>query len=152
MILNTPPEYNKYENAKRLREGLENHIRVVADKAMEKFGEISSMDILEKLLEYNEVVRFPATVIFDDEISDKCEPVRVERQMETPEEKYIIIINPTFKERERDIISLVLYSIVKINYGKIAKVKEAELFASLLLGISEDEYHYRYENLKKEIT
>ncbi len=151
-IHNTPPEYNKYENAERLREGLENHVLLVAEKAFAKFGNIASIDTLERMLDYNEVVRFPATIVFGDENLDKGVPVKVERIPETSDEKYAITINPVFKEREKDVIALVLYSIVKINYGKIAKEKEAELFASLLLGIGQDDYHDLYDKLKNEVS
>ena len=45
MITHTPPpEYDKKENAKRLREGLENHIRFVSEKAITKHGRPESLE------------------------------------------------------------------------------------------------------------
>jgi len=150
-IRNTPPEYNKYENSKRLREGLENHILFVADKVACKVGRINSLQKLEELLAYNEAVRFPASIEFDKGKLHEGEPVRVDRVSPEGEEKYIITLHPCFKGREEDIIALVLYSIVKINYGKIAKEEEAQLFASTVLGIDRDEYGRHYERLTKEV-
>ena len=153
MISHTPPpEYDKKENAKRLREGLENHIRFVAEKAMNKHGRPESLEILDRLLEDNEIVRFPSTLIFDDAELKKGEAVKLDKIEDGADEKYQITIHPAFLKRDKDIIALVLYQIVKINYGKIAKERESLLFASSLLGIKEDIYQTQINELLTEIS
>ena len=153
MISHTPPpEYDKKENAKRLREGLENHIRFVVEKAINKHGRPESLETLNRLLEDNEIVRFPSTLIFDDAELKKGEAVKLDKIADDADEKYRIIIHPAFLERDKDVIALVLYQIVKINYGKIAKEKESLLFASSLLGIKEDIYQTQINELLTEIS
>ncbi len=153
MITHTPPpEYDKKENAKRLREGLENHIRFVAEKAINKHGRPDSLEILNRLLEDSEIVRFPSTLIFDDAELKKGEAVKLDKLADGADEKYQIIIHPAFLKRDKDIIALVLYQIVKINYGKIAKEKESLLFASSILGIKDEIYQTQINELLTEIS
>lgn len=147
-----PPEYNKKENAKRLREGLENHILFISRRGRAKYPELDSIETFKELLSDPEVVRFPAVLEFDTENTDNHRCVAVDRLSEAPEENYRISIHPYFKGRERDVVALALYVIVKINYGKIAKEKEAELFASNMLGIGTEEYHEWIERLSVEIN
>ena len=149
MMHNPPPEYNKKENAKRLREGLENHIMVVAEKSMIKFGSIDTLDRLKEFLEHHEVVRFPAKWSFGDDLGPG-QFARLDQNTENEDDGFTIKVNPAFEGMERDIIAAVLYMIVKVNYGKIAKNNEAELFGSSVLGIKRDEYHEWIERLKKE--
>ena len=153
MITHTPPpEYDKKENAKRLREGLENHIRFVSEKAINKHGRPESLETLNRLLEDNEIVRFPSSLIFDDAELKEGEAVKLDKIADDTDEKYRIIIHPAFLERDKDVIALVLYQIVKINYGKIAKEKESLLFASSLLGIKDEIYQTQINELLTEIS
>lgn len=153
MIPHTPPpEYDKKENSKRLREGLENHIRFVSEKAINKHGRPESLDTLTRLLSDNEIVRFPTSIILDDAELKEGEAVKLDKIADDTDEKYRIIIHPEFSGRDKDIVALVLYQIVKINYGKIAKEKEALLFASSLLGIKEDVYKAQIKELFEGIS
>ena len=153
MITHTPPpEYDKKENAKRLREGLENHIRFVSERAINKHGRPESIEALSRLLEDNEIVRFPTSILFDDAELNSGEPVKLDKIADGVDEKYRIIIHPVFSDREKDLVALALYQIVKINYGKIAKEKESLLFASSLLGIKEDAYKTQIKELFEEIS
>ncbi|MDT8317092.1 MAG: hypothetical protein RQ824_03740 [bacterium] len=147
-----PPEYDKKENAKRLREGLENHIRFVSEKAVNKYGRPDSMDVLSRILEDAEIVRFPTSILFDVARLGAGEAVKLEKTGDGQDESYQIIVHPVFEEREKDIIILVLQEIVKVNYGKIAKEKESLLFASSLLGMEEDAYQSRIKELSSEIS
>lgn len=147
-----PPEYDKKENAKRLREGLENHIKFVSEKAVKKHGRPVSFETLSRLLGDNEIVRFPTSIIFDDAELSGGEPVKLERLGDGADEKYRIIIHPAFAHRDKDLVALAIYQIVKINYGKIAKEKEALLFASSLLDIEEDLYKEQLNGLLNEIS
>ncbi len=110
-----PPEYDKKENSKRLREGLENHIRFVSEKAINKHGRPESLDTLTRLLEDNEIVRFPTSIVFDDAELKEGEVIKLDKIADDTDEKYRIIIHPAFSGRDKDIVALVLYQIVKIN-------------------------------------
>lgn len=147
----TPEEYDKKKNAQRLREGLENHIRFVAGKTLEKYGDIDSLEVLRKLLEDREIVRFGTKLIFDSEQLPEGGAAGLQPLGDEPGEGYFICLHPVFEEREEDIIALALYTIPKINYGKIAKEREAELFGSILLGIEQAEYRDRVERLRSEV-
>jgi len=147
-----PPEYDKKENAKRLREGLENHIRFVSEKAVKKYGRPDSMDVLSRMLEDNEIVRFPASVLFDDAGLEAGEPVKLIKVGKGQDERYEIIVHSGFERREKDVIALVLHEVVKVNYGKIAKEKESLLFASSILGMEEEAYRSRMKELASEIS
>ncbi len=149
--MQTPEEYNKKENAKRLREGLENHIYFVAEKARDKYLPLDSLEALKRVMEDREVVRFPATLAFDEADLGSGEAARVD-QVPGDEESYKISVHPRFETREADAVALALYTIVKINYGKIAKEKEALLFGSLLLGITEEVYAERLKELRDEVA
>ena len=145
-----PEEYNKKENAKRLREGLENHIYFVAEKARHKYLPLDSLEALKRVMEDREVVRFPATLTFDEAELGSGEAARVD-QTDSEEESYRISVHPRFEARQADAVALTLYTIVKINYGKIAKEKEALLFGALLLDMTEEAYAERLKKLRDEI-
>lgn len=147
-----PPEYDKKENSKRLREGLENHILFVSQKAVNKYGRPDSMDVLNRMLEDAEIVRFPTKIIFDSAELKAGEIVKLDKIEDDADEKYQINIHPAFLKRDKDVIALVLHEIVKINYGKIAKEKEALLFASSLLGIKDEIYQTQINELLTEIS
>ena len=147
-----PPEYDKKQNAARLREGLENHIRFVSEKAVNKHGRPNSMGVLSQMLEDNEIVRFPTSILFADGELKEGEPIKLNKIGEGQDERYQIIVHPIFERREKDIIALVLHEVVKVNYGKIAKEKESLLFASSLLGMEEEAYQSRIKELFSEIS
>jgi len=148
---NTPPEYDKKLNAQRLREGLENHILMVAEKAFMKHGKIDSIDSFLELLNNREIVRFPTTIDFNDLTLKDKQCSKLDKIKETDDECYRITLHPHFRGRDKDIIALALYQIVKVNYGKIAKEKEGLLFGASILAIGEDEYKEWLTKLESEI-
>lgn len=147
-----PPEYDKKLNAQRLREGLENHILMVAEKAVSKHGQIDSLDTFVDVLNNREVVRFPTAIDFNDHVLENNKCSKLDKVSDGNDECYCIILHPLFKNRDKDIIALALYQIVTINYGKIAKEKEALLFGSSVLGISEEEYKALLTRLESEVS
>ena len=144
-------DYDKKENAKRLREGLKNHILFVADKGRSKYGDISSLSTLQKFLQDPDVVRYATTLVFDADKLEKGTLLSLKPAGEDGEE-FCIYLHPLLQKREHDAIQVALSSVVSINYGKIAKEYEAELFASQMLGITEENYHSRMESLKDELS
>jgi hypothetical protein len=144
-------DYDKKENAKRLREGLKNHILFVADKGRAKYGDISSLSTLQKFLQDPDVVRYATTLVFDADKLAKGTLLSLKPAGEDGEE-FCIYLHPLLQKREHDAIQVALSSVVSINYGKIAKEYEAELFASQMLGITEEDYHSRMESLKDELS
>ena len=145
-------DYDKKQNAKRLREGLENHVILVAGKGKAKYKDITSLETAEKILLDPDIVRFPATFIFDNEHLKANQFVGVKPVEDNQSEEYSIVIHPLLQNREEDAIKAILYAIVNINYGKIAKEYEAELFASSILGISKEDCHLWAEKLKNELS
>lgn len=148
---NYPPEYDKKLNAQRLREGLENHIRMVAEKALSKYGKIDSFETFLEMLDDREIVRFPSIIDFKDPAGKEKHCVRLDKMGEEDNECYQISLHSHFRGRDKDVIALSVYHLVKINYGKIAKGKEALLFGSLLLNITEDEYKKWIKKLEDEV-
>jgi len=148
--MNTPPEYDKKKNSRRLREGLRGHVEMVARRGQAKYPEMGKLDDLYQMIRDPEIVRFPTTIVFDGDGSSTGEAVKVEQAHDMQDESYIITLNNNLREREADAVALALYVIVKINYGKIAKKEEAEDFGSILLGMSREDYGSKVESLIKE--
>lgn len=143
-------EYDKKENAKRLREGLKNHIFFVAEKGKSKYGKISSLDTLQEFLQDPDVVRYPTTFTFDTDKLEKGTLVSL-KPVGDDGDQFCIYLHPLLQNREEDAIHAALSTIVSVNYGKIAKEYEAELFASQILGITEEDYHLRMKSLKRNL-
>jgi len=148
--MNTPPEYDKKKNSRRLRDGLRAHVEMVARRGRAKYPSMEKLEDLYSMIRDPEIVRFPTTVVFVGDDSSSGEAVRVERGHGTQDESYIISLNDSFREREADAVALALYVVVKINYGKIAKKEEAEDFGSILSGMSRKDYGNKVEYLIKE--
>lgn len=145
-------DYDKKENAKRLREGLKNHVVFVAEKGRSKYQEITSLETVQQILNDPDIVRFPATFEFCDKNLNSSQFVSLNSVEDNPTEKFVISLHPLLQNRIEDSVKAVLYTIVNINYGKIAKEYEAELFVSLFLGIKADDYHVWTEALKEELA
>ena len=138
-------------NAQRLREGLTNHIRLVAGRGREKYKDLDTIETLKRFLKDSEVVRFRTELQFDENGSKEDRAVRVDKVSDDPE-SYRITVHPIFKGREKDVAALALSRVVKINYGKIAKEKEAALFVSTLLDMEPKRYSKWYADLNEEVA
>ncbi|MDH3974535.1 MAG: hypothetical protein OEV42_09680 [Deltaproteobacteria bacterium] len=149
---NYPPEYDKKLNAQRLREGLENHIMMVTEKSLSRYGKMDSLETFLEALNNREVVRFPTVIDYNELALEDNQSSRLDRVNNGKDECYCITLHPRFKGRDEDVIALALYRIVKINYGKIAKEKEALLFGSSILGIDEDAYEAWLTRLENEVN
>ena len=148
--MNTPPEYDKKKNSQRLREGLRGHVEMIAQRGRLKYPSMEKLEDLYKMISDSEILRFPTSIVFVEDALSPREAVKLKRNHDTQDESYIISLNSSLRKRELDAVMLALYVIVNINYGKIAKKEEAEMFGSALLGVSTETYGSRVESLKKE--
>lgn len=96
-----------------------------------------------------EFIRFPTKLLFDKTILEKGQFATAFKNENTSE--YIIYIHPYFKKQLDVIPALVLYHLVVVNYGDFANYEDAEIFASTVLNMDQEEYYQYICNLTDQI-
>ena len=88
-------------------------------------------------------MRFPTELRFDAELLRPGEFGWAQQLGDRPSEGFALVIHPSFRQREEDLPLLMAYQIVAINYLDLANGDEAEVFASILLGLDREAYYQR---------
>ena len=126
------------------QQALKDHVLERARFALQKWGPGINYDITLLLLQDREVVRYDTELAFD---SAPLEPGEFGHALplgDHPKDGFRLCIHPWFEARTEDLPQLILYHLVRINYGDIATDEEAELFGATLLEIEPEAY---YQNL-----
>jgi len=96
---------------------------------------------LSRLLQDRVCVRYPCEIKFDASSLQPGECIFPMAQGEKPEDGYVLHVHPRFMARLEEVVPLVLYQLVLVNYGPFASAEDAEFFGSAALGISREEYY-----------
>ena len=132
-------------------EALQSHLVERAFKARKRYGPVIDMAAMQALLEDREFVRFPTTISFDAEPLGVNEFAWAKPMGERPSDGFTIVVHPFFEGATADLPLLIAYQLVAVNYLDLATANEAEVFASTLLGIEQEEYYRRVCELTDSI-
>ena len=134
------------------RRALRDHVIEKALVAREKYGESIDESTLGELLADPEVVRYPTSIRFDAEPLEAGEFAYVEPLGPKPSDGFCVVVHPRYQGRGHVVPLLVLYQLVRVNYGEIASHEEAELFGATVLGKDVDDYYETLCRLADELS
>jgi hypothetical protein len=123
------------------QQALKDHVLERARFALRKWGPNIDYDKTLLLLQDRDVVRYETELAFDGAPLHPGEFGYAEPLGEDPEQGFRLCLHPCFENRPQDLPLLILYHIVRINYGDIATDEEAELFGSTLLELEPEAYY-----------
>jgi hypothetical protein len=123
------------------REALRDHVIQKAQAARLKYGLHIDAEVIMKMLDDREVVRYPTGVRFDAGPLQPGEFAYAQPLGARPADGYCLYVHPHFERQPEILPLLIAYHIVDINYGEIATAAEAELFGATLLGLEVDTYY-----------
>lgn len=133
------------------------HIAEKAKVIRAKYGPTVDYPVLINILEDRKCVRCPVSIEFDSsQIDSGLFAVTQEIVAEQDDEYcapagYIITLHEHFKNRFDILVPLILYQLTVVNYGDIATYEDAEIFASGILGIEQDDFYELICRLTDEI-
>ncbi len=132
-VNNIPPE--------AAREAFLEHVRRKAMDAHEAYGpQLTGPDML-RLLEDEQVVRYPTSVHFDDSALQQHEFAFAKALGFHTSDGFALCIHPVFKDTPDAWPFLMSYHIPVINYGDLVDAEVSEVFGATLLGIDQEEYY-----------
>ena len=123
------------------QQALAEHAREMGCDLRAKYGALTDHSSLLRLLEDSDFVRFPVTLMFE---SRRIEPGLfgfVEGVSDNPSDGYTLVLHPHFQDRAEDLAALVLYQLVKVNYGDFATCHDAECFGAAVLDMEQEAYY-----------
>jgi len=127
--------------AEDARQSLNAHLAAKGAELGEKYGPQISWRALQQLLQDRSAVRYPCEVTFDATPLRKDEFAHAEAKGDRPEDGYTIYVHPFFMTQLPQVPLLVLYQLVRVNYGEFASSDDAETFGASALGWSKEEYY-----------
>lgn len=123
------------------KESLNAHVSVKGREIRGKYGsEIGWMELL-RILSDRSVVRYPCEIVFGAEPLLEGEFAHPVPNGENPQSGFRIYVHPFFAHQLARVPYLVLYQLVRVNYGEFASADDAEAFGAGALGLSRDEYY-----------
>jgi hypothetical protein len=131
----------KQFKTEHVRRSLSADLAAKAAKIRQKYGPEIGWDELQKVLDDRECVSVPCEIRFD---SGPLLPGEFGHSIAKglrPEQGFIIYLHPLYASQLARVPYLVLHQLVLINYGDSATADDAEMFGSLALGLSKDEYY-----------
>jgi hypothetical protein len=136
------------ENYQPLKLTLEDGRRALAvhcldqgHKLRQKYGKAIGYDLLKTILKDETFVRHPVRLVFDSTKVEEGMFALAERVSLDASAGFIIYLHECFKQRPGDLLALVFYHLVAVNYGEFATHNEAEEFGSSALGMEKEEYY-----------
>lgn len=110
-------------------------------EVLEKFGPRIGWRELLGIVEDRSVVRYPCEIVFDAKPLLEGEVAHAEPKGEQPGEGFTVYVHPFFMTQLENVPHLVLYQLVRVNYGEFASPDDAETFGANALGLSKDDYY-----------
>jgi hypothetical protein len=127
--------------AQDARLSLNAHVAAKGEAIRAKYGPRIGWQELLRLLEDREHVRYPCAIVFDSTPLNPGEFAHPVARGERPEDGYAMHVHPVFLTQLPRVPYLVLYQLVRVNYGEFASADDAETFGAAELGLSKDEYY-----------
>ncbi len=133
------------------KQSLNSHAAVKGVEVFEKYGPRIGWDQLLRILEDRTVCRYPCEVVFDAENLEAGEFAFPVAKGEKPEDGFTVCVHPHFEAEPDRVPFLVLYQLVRVNYGDFASPEDAETFGAYAFGLSKDEYYRTLCEMADEI-
>jgi hypothetical protein len=127
------------------------HVAAKGAEIREKYGPCLGRKELLRILEDRACVRYPCEVVFDAGPLEPGEFAHPVAKGARPEDGFTMHVHPFFMTQPERVPSLVLYQLVRVNYGEFASADDAETFGAAALGLSKDEYYKALCEMADEI-
>jgi hypothetical protein len=134
------------------KESLNLHVASKGDEIREKYGTDIGWNELVEILNDRTVVRYPSEVVFDNAPLLEGELAHAEPNSENPQDGYKIFVHPFLSLQLSRVPHVVLYQLVRVNYGEFASPDDAETFGATVLGLAKDDYYHLLCAITDEIT
>lgn len=126
-----------------VRESLNAHVAAKGAEIFEKYGPHIGWAELNQILADRACVRYPCQIQFDAtplQPGEFAYPVALGMR---PEEGFTMHVHPFFMTQLEQVPLLVLYQLVRVNYGEFAAPEDAEVFGATALGLLPNDYYTR---------
>jgi hypothetical protein len=123
------------------RETLTMHLAGKGAEIHEKFGPVIGWRELAQILEDRTCVRYPCGIEFDSTPLRRGEFAHPVQHGDRPEEGFTIYVHPVFMTQLDQVPLLVLYQLVRVNYGEFASAEDLRVFGAAALGMAKDDYY-----------
>jgi hypothetical protein len=134
------------------KESLNAHVAAKGGEIREKYGTDIGWTELLLILNDRSVVRYPCEIIFDAAPLLEEEFAHAMPNSENPSDGFKIYVHPFFSLQLERVPHMVLYQLVRVNYGEFASPDDAEVFGASALGLARDEYYDTLCALADEIS
>jgi hypothetical protein len=134
------------------KESLNAHVAAKGGEIREKYGTDIGWTELLLILNDRSVVRYPCEIIFDAAPLLEEEFAHAMPNSENPSDGFKIYVHPFFSLQLERVPHMVLYQLVRVNYGEFASPDDAEVFGASALGLSRDAYYEMLCQLADEIS
>jgi len=147
-----PEPMEKKLTADDAKQSLTAHVAVKGAEIRDKYGPCIGWNELLRILEDRSVCRYPCEVVFDAGPLQPGEFAFPVAKGERPEDGFTLCVHPHFAAQPESAVYLVLYQLVKVNYGEFVSPEDAETFGASALGLSNDEYYHALCAMADEIS
>jgi hypothetical protein len=131
---------------------LSSHLAVKGVEIFNKYGPHIGWKELLQILTDRSLVRYPCEICFDAsplQAGEFAHPMAVGSR---PEEGFTMFVHPAYQRQLEQLPMLVLYQLVRVNYGEFASGTDAETFGARAVGLSREEYYRTVCELADQIT
>ena len=123
------------------RQSLNAHVAAKGGEIRARYGPDIGWTELLRILEDRALVRYPCGIVFDAAPLLEGEFAHAVSASERPEDGFTMYVHPFFMTQLARVPALVLYQLVRVNYGEFASADDAETFGAAALGVSRDDYY-----------
>lgn len=124
-----------------VKQSLTSHATEKGLQIREKYGPHIGWKEMLQILADRALVRYPCEIVFDATPLAGGEFAYPVAKGQNPEEGFTMYVHPFFELQPDRLPYLVLYQLVRVNYGPFASADDAEAFGSSVLGLSRDGYY-----------
>ena len=143
-----PPALPDVEDA---RQSLNICAAAVGAGIFERYGPSIGWAELLRILEDRECVRYPCEIVFDAAPLQPGEFAHPLAKGDRPQDGFTMYVHPVFMTQLDQVVLLVLYQLILVNYGTFAGPEDAEAFGAAATGLDRDEYYQALCRLADEL-
>ena len=133
------------------RQSLNAHVAEKGAAIRGKYGPTIGWRELQLLLADRACVRYPCEIAFDAGPLEPGECAYPMAKGARPEDGFRLCVHPFFSTRLEQVSSLVLYQLVRVNYGEFASARRCRDLGASALGLARDEYYAQLCALTDEL-
>jgi hypothetical protein len=134
------------------RQSLTAHLAAKGAELYERYGPRLGWEALQRVLHDPACVRYPCEIRFESAPLESGEFAWPSPNGADPEAGFTIYVHPYFQSRLDHVASLVLYQLVRVNYGEFAAADDAETFGAAALGLAKEDYYAELCRLADELA